>query len=69
MILGRDFLLAVADMIIIYSTKFAFTIDKLYDSETNEAINTINPGKTGQTVKMIIPYGVKKGWILRHKKA
>ena len=47
----------------------SFTIDKLYDSETNEAINTINPGKTGQTVKMIIPYGVKKGWILRHKKA
>ena len=28
----------------------AFAIEKLYDSETNEEISTVNPGKQGQTV-------------------
>lgn len=46
----------------------AFTIEKLYDSETNEEINTVNPGKQGQTVILEIPFEVKKGWILRRKK-
>ena len=46
----------------------AFKIEKLYDSETNEEIDTINPGKQGQTVKMNIPFEVKTGWILRRKK-
>ena len=45
-----------------------FEIKKLYDSETNEEIQTINPGKLGQTVKMLIPFNVKTGWILRRKK-
>ena len=45
-----------------------FIIEKLYDSETNEEIQTINPGKLGQTVKIKIPYKVEKGWILRRKK-
>ena len=46
----------------------AFRIDNLYDSETGEEIDTINPGKQGQTVKMKIPYEVKEGWILRRHK-
>lgn len=45
----------------------AFTIEKLYDSETREEINTVNPGKQGQTVILEIPFEVKKGWILRRK--
>ena len=46
----------------------AFTIEKLYDSETDKEISTVNPGKQGQTVILEIPYEVKKGWILRRKK-
>ena len=46
----------------------AFTIEKLYDSENSEEINTVNPGKQGQTVILEIPFEVKKGWILRRKK-
>lgn len=46
----------------------AFNIEKLYDSETGEEIPTINPGKSGQTVRMLIPFEAKKGWILRRKK-
>ena len=46
----------------------SFKIEKLYDSETGEEIQTVNPGKLGQTVKLLIPFEVKKGWILRRKK-
>lgn len=46
----------------------AFTIEKLYDSETDKEISTVNPGKQGQTVILEIPFEVKKGWILRRKK-
>ncbi|MGN1328033.1 MAG: U32 family peptidase, partial [Clostridia bacterium] len=45
-----------------------FKIEKLFDSETDKEISTINPGKLGQTVKLTIPYKVGKGWILRRKK-
>lgn len=45
-----------------------FTIEKLYDSETDKEISTVNPGKQGQTVILEIPFEVKKGWILRRKK-
>lgn len=38
-----------------------FAIEKLYDSETNEEISTVNPGKQGQTVILEIPFEVKKG--------
>ena len=46
-----------------------FKIEKLYDTDTNEEIQTVNPGKAGQTVKMEIPVDLKKGWILRRKKS
>lgn len=47
---------------------YRFCINQLWDSETEEAIEFINPGKTGQTVKMHIPIKVEKDWILRRKK-
>ncbi|MBR2704063.1 MAG: U32 family peptidase [Clostridia bacterium] len=47
---------------------FEFTIAELWDTETDESIECVNPGKAGQSVKMIIPIDVKNGWILRRKK-
>ncbi len=47
---------------------YRFTIDKLCNSETNEPIEFINPGKAGQTVKIHIPIKVEPNWILRRKK-
>ena len=51
-----------------YNKEKSFKIEKLYDSETGEEIQTVNPGKLGQTVRLLIPFEVKKGWILRRKK-
>lgn len=45
-----------------------FVIEVLWDTENGEEIQTVNPGKQGQTVKMKIPYEVENGWILRRKK-
>ena len=47
---------------------YKFTINKLFDPETDEEINTVNPGKIGQTVKLKIPIKVEENWILRRKK-
>lgn len=47
---------------------YSFSIDKLWDSETDEEISQVNPGKSGQTVKIHIPIKVEKNWILRRKK-
>jgi len=45
-----------------------FTIDKLWDVDTNEEITHINPGKSEQKVIMSLPIKVEKDWILRRKK-
>lgn len=45
-----------------------FTIEKLWDIETNEEIDQVNPGKAEQKVKMILPISVETNWILRRKK-
>ncbi len=47
---------------------YQFLIEKLWDSETNEEISHVSPGKFGQTVKMKIPIKVENNWILRRKK-
>ena len=47
---------------------FKFTIDKLFDPETDEEIDTVNPGRAGQTVKLRIPIKAEANWILRRKK-
>ena len=45
-----------------------FTINKLWNYETDEEIDHVNPGKEGQKVKMILPKEAKDGMILRRKK-
>ena len=47
---------------------YVFTIEELWDSETDESILCVNPGKQGQTVKMKLPIECKKDWIIRRKK-
>ncbi len=47
---------------------YKLKIDELWDSDTNESIEFINPGKQGQTVKIKLPIEVEENWILRRKK-
>ena len=47
---------------------FEFTIQELWNSETDESIPCVNPGKQGQTVKMKLPIKCEKDWIIRRKK-
>ena len=49
-------------------TPYEFKIERLWDTETDEEIEFVNPGKAGQSVKMELPINVKNGWILRRKK-
>ena len=46
----------------------SFKTEELYDVDTNKRIDTINPGRKGQQVKIKIPYEVKRGYIIRRKK-
>lgn len=45
-----------------------FKIDKLWDSDSLEEIQTVNPGKAEQKVILKIPHNIEKGWIIRRKK-
>ena len=45
-----------------------FKIDKLWNAETEEEIDTVNPGKKSQQVKMKLPIKAEENWILRRKK-
>ena len=45
-----------------------FTIEKLWDVETEEEIEQINPGKAEQKVIIQLPVPVENGWIIRRKK-
>ena len=47
---------------------YKFIIDRLWDSDTEEEINFVNPGKEGQKVKLHIPVEAKVNWILRRQK-
>ena len=47
---------------------YKFTITNLWDEETDEAISTINPGRSGQCVKMKLPIKCEENWIIRRKK-
>ena len=40
----------------------------MWDIDTDEEIESINPGKIEQKVKIEIPIDVEKGFILRRKK-
>ena len=46
----------------------AFELDALWDVETDEAIDFINPGRANQKVKMKLPVEAKSGYIIRRKK-
>ena len=45
-----------------------FKIEKMWDAETKEEINHVNPGKEGQKVILEIANEAKEVWILRRKK-
>ena len=45
-----------------------FKIEELWDDETLEKIDTVNPGKAEQKVILKIPYDVEENWIIRRKK-
>ena len=45
-----------------------FTIEQLWDIDTDEAIDTVNPGVQGQKVKMKLPIKCENNWVLRRKK-
>ena len=45
-----------------------FTIEKLWDTDTDEEINEISPGVKGQKVKIKLPIECEKDWIIRRKK-
>ena len=47
---------------------FKFKIDRLWDAETDEEIESVSPGKKGQLVKMHLPIKCEDNWILRRKK-
>ena len=47
---------------------FVFNIDVLWNDETLEEIQTVNPGKAGQKVVLNIPHDVQDNWIIRRKK-
>lgn len=49
-------------------TPYEFQIRKLWDNETGEEIEYVNPGKLGQAVQLEIPTKVEVGYILRRKK-
>ncbi len=45
-----------------------FTINKMWDTETDEEVDTVNPGKLGQSVKIHLPIKCEQGWMIRRKK-
>ena len=47
---------------------YSFVIDELYDFETEEKIQFVNPGKQGQKVKIQLPIHCEPNWIIRRKK-
>ena len=47
---------------------FKFKIDRLWDAETDEEIESVSPGKKGQLVKMHLPIKCEDNWIMRRKK-
>ena len=45
-----------------------FEIEKLWDYETGEEIDSVSPGVKGQKVLINIPIKCEKDWIIRRKK-
>ncbi len=49
-------------------TPYVFNINKLWDIDTDEEIEFVNPGKAGQKVKIVLPIKVDDGIIIRKYK-
>ncbi len=47
---------------------YKFIINRLWDAETDEEIESISPGKKGQLVKIHLPIKCEENWIIRRKK-
>ena len=45
-----------------------FKIENLWNDETGEEIDTVNPGKANQKVILRIPHDVEDSWLIRRKK-
>ena len=45
-----------------------FKIENLWDADTMEEIDTVNPGRAEQKVILRIPVKAQDGWIIRRKK-
>lgn len=45
-----------------------FKIEKLWDFETDEEMDVVNPGVKDQKVKMMLPVKCEENWIIRRKK-
>ena len=45
-----------------------FQIDKLWDFETDEEMDVVNPGVKDQKVKMLLPIKCEENWIIKRKK-
>ena len=59
----------VLEIIVPYQLEpIEFKIEKLWDIDTDEKIEFVNPGKSGQKVKMNLPIKCNEGWIIRRKK-
>ncbi len=48
-------------------TPYTYIIDNMYDYDTNEEIEFVNPGREGQKVKIKLPINVKPSYIIRRK--
>ena len=46
----------------------SFKIEKLWDADTMEEIDTVNPGRAEQKIILKIPVETEEGWILRRQK-
>lgn len=47
---------------------YVFQIEQLWDIETDEPIDYVNPGRANQKVKLKLPIPVEEGYIIRRKK-
>ena len=47
---------------------YKFKIDGLWDAETKQTIDAVNPGKQGQKVILNLPIKCEEDWIIRKKK-
>ena len=46
----------------------SFVIEELYDVNTKERIECVNPGVKGQSVIIKVPYKMERDYVIRRKK-